>query len=357
MHALVLSVLLAAVPVSAATASASASTSVTAPAGAADPVNAMCPIGKEPIVASAGTVDYKGRTIGLCCPGCGKAFLAWDEARKDAFVALAVEGREPGHAAGAAPADDAPKPAARPAGDVPSYPYTLPDCPIGGPLGSMGEPVVRVYDGREVRFCCAGCIGAFEADMDAQWKAIDAKIVEQQRLHYPLDRCVVTDRPLGADAVNHVHMNRLVRLADRDAVATFREDPARWLAELDRRIVEAQLADYPLEDCPVGGKLGAMGEPVNVVVMNRLVRLCCEGCRKDLLANPLEHMKTLDAAYADARRDAYPVDTCVVGGSRLGSMGEPVEVVAGTTLVRLCCKGCLPRLRAEPTKYLAKLRR
>lgn len=57
---------------------------------AAEPVNAMCPIGKEPIVSSAGTVEYKGKTIGLCCPGCGEAFLAWDEARKDEFVALAV---------------------------------------------------------------------------------------------------------------------------------------------------------------------------------------------------------------------------------------------------------------------------
>ena len=64
---------------------------------AAEPVNAMCPIGKEPIVPSAGTVQYKGKTIGMCCPGCGKQFLAWDEARKDEFVALAVAGRGAAH--------------------------------------------------------------------------------------------------------------------------------------------------------------------------------------------------------------------------------------------------------------------
>jgi hypothetical protein len=51
------------------------------------PINANCPIGKEPIVPSAGTIEYEGKTIGLCCPGCGKAFLAWDENRRDAFVA------------------------------------------------------------------------------------------------------------------------------------------------------------------------------------------------------------------------------------------------------------------------------
>lgn len=56
----------------------------------------MCPIGKEPIVPSAGTVEYKGKTIGICCPGCGKAFLAWDEQRRDEFVRLTMLDHEPG---------------------------------------------------------------------------------------------------------------------------------------------------------------------------------------------------------------------------------------------------------------------
>jgi len=30
--------------------------------------------------------EPKGKTIGLCCPGCGKQFLAWSEGRKDEFV-------------------------------------------------------------------------------------------------------------------------------------------------------------------------------------------------------------------------------------------------------------------------------
>ena len=50
---------------------------------ASDAVNAMCPIGKEPIVPSAGTIEYDGHTIGLCCPGCGKAFLLYEFTRAD----------------------------------------------------------------------------------------------------------------------------------------------------------------------------------------------------------------------------------------------------------------------------------
>jgi hypothetical protein len=311
----------------------------------------MCPVGKEPVVPSAGTIEYKGNAIGVCCPGCGKQFLAWDEARKDEFVALAVAHREPGRD----DTEQAAEPAAGQGSAGPTYPYTLPDCPIGGPLDSMGDPVVKVYDNREVRFCCAGCLGEFESDQAKYWGEIDEKIVEQQLMHYPIDSCIVTGEKLGDDAVNHVHNNRLVRLANPKAAAAFKTDPEKHLGALDKKIVEMQLADYPMDTCPVGGPLGSMGEPVNFIYMNRLVRLCCGGCEKSLVNEPAKYLAKLDAAYADAQREAYPLDTCIVAGGKLGSMGEPVEVVAGTQLVRFCCKGCLPKFKADPQKYLAKL--
>jgi YHS domain-containing protein len=311
----------------------------------------MCPIGKEPIVPSAGTVQYKGKQIGMCCPGCGEQFLAWDDARKDEFVVLSVAHREPGR-------DDTDVKAA-PAGDAgvagPTYPYTLPDCPIGGPLGSMGDPIVKVYDNREVRFCCAGCIAKFESNKAEYWGEIDTKIVEQQLMHYPIDTGIVTGEKLGADAINHVHNNRLVRLANAEAVAEFKADPARHLAALDKKIIEAQLPGYPMDSCPVGGALGSMGEPVNFISMNRLVRLCCGGCEKSLANESAKYMAKLDKAYADAQREAYPIDTCIVAGGKLGSMGEPVEIVAGTQLIRFCCAGCLTKFKADPQKYLSNM--
>jgi YHS domain-containing protein len=314
-----------------------------------EPVNAMCPIGKEPIVASAGTVEYDGHTIGLCCPGCGKQFLAWDEQRKDEFVRASLEGEH-------RQAQSKKSSAHAGAADGPSYPYTLDTCPVSGEkLGSMGDPVVREYDGREVRFCCAGCIDAFESDKAKHWSEIDERTADQQRMHYPLDNCIVTGEKLGDDAVDHVHNNRLVRLADADAAEAFAEHPEKYLAALDERIVELQLEDYPMEKCPVGGPLGSMGEPVNFIYMNRLVRFCCGGCENSLVSEPDTYMGKLDQAYADAQREDYPLQTCPVRGAKLGSMGEPVEVVAGTQLVRFCCKGCLPTFRESPDEYLTAL--
>lgn len=268
---------------------------------AAEPANAMCPIGKEPIVPSAGTVEYKGKTIGICCPGCGKQFLAWDEARKDGFVALAMAGREPGmdhadHGDNATPTAT---------GEAPSWtePYSLATCPISGQkLGSMGDPIVKQYDGREVRFCCAGCIDKFEADLDASWKKVDEAIVKDQLRYYPLETCVVSGEPLaenGEDiAVNTVYGNRLVRLCCKMCERDFRADPRKFIAKLDKAAADAQRKDYPLTTCVVaGGQLGSMGEPTEMVVAGRLMRFCCAGCEPKAKADPAKFLAEIDKAW------------------------------------------------------------
>lgn len=58
-------------------------------------------------------------------------------------------------AADSAPAGDAPKP----------KPYVLDTCIVSGDkLGDMGEAVTVVRAGREIKFCCKGCIKDFDKD-------------------------------------------------------------------------------------------------------------------------------------------------------------------------------------------------
>lgn len=57
---------------------------------------------------------------------------------------------------------------------------------------------------------------------------------------------------------------------------------------------------------------------------------------------------------------AYPLDTCVVSGDKLGEMGTPVEYVhkeegKPDRLVLLCCKGCIRDFKKSPEQYLKKL--
>jgi len=59
---------------------------------------------------------------------------------------------------------------------------------------------------------------------------------------------------------------------------------------------------------------------------------------------------TLSAAPA-----AYPLKTCLVSGNELGSMGKPINKVYNGKEVKLCCKPCIKKFEANPSKYLAKL--
>ena len=176
-------------------------------------------------------------------------------------------------------------------------PYPLSTCPVSGEeLGGMGDPVVYDHEGREIRFCCNGCVGKFKADPAKYIEKIDAEIVKQHLANYPLDTCVVTDE-----------------------------------------------------------ELGSMGDAMPVVVNNRLFALCCMGCKKKLSADPAKYFNKLDAAVIKAQTADYPLDTCVVTGEKLGSMGDPVDYVFENRLVRFCCKGCIGKFEADPLKYMAKL--
>jgi YHS domain-containing protein len=118
-----------------------------------------------------------------------------------------------------------------------------------------------------------------------------------------------------------------------------------------------QAEDYPLDTCVVSGKkLGSMGEPVDYDHDGRLVRFCCKGCINRFQAEPEKYLKKLDAAasFAKQKKD-YPLDTCPVSGEKLGSMGDPVDYVHDGRLVRFCCSGCITGFRKDPEKFLEKL--
>lgn len=51
----------------------------------------------------------------------------------------------------------------------------------------------------------------------------------------------------------------------------------------------------------------------------------------------------------------YPLDTCVVMESKLGSMGDPVVRVYKGQEVKFCCEPCVEEFEAEPEFYLKKM--
>ena len=248
---------------------------------AGEPVNEICPFTGNPVNPKV-TAQVGDDSVAFCCGGCRGGFEKWDEERKVAYVAE----------------QKATKQAAEESLAV-TTPYLLDACPITGKkLGSMGESPVEVIDGREVRFCCAGCIPKFKVDKEAKFKEIDAKMIAQQLPYYPIDTCVVSGDKLDAKgaSVDFIYGNRLFRTCCNDCKDEFLADPAKFVPELDEAIIKAQKKTYPLTTCIIGkGTLDGMGGPDYMIVGNRLVQLCCAGCRPKVLADPLGAFALIEA--------------------------------------------------------------
>jgi len=272
----------------------------------------MCPIGKEPIEEQAGQIEYKGKTIGFCCPGCSDKFMAWDESQRDEFVSMSMMHTEPGTEANPAPTETAPVRV----GD----PYPLSTCPISGEeLGGddMGDPIVKIYDGREVKFCCKMCVPKFEKDLKASFAALDAKIIESQLPYYPLTTCMVSGDTFGGldedgepmgKPINFVYNNRLIRFCCKMCKGDFKKDPEAYIAKLDAAVIAQQSEHYPLSTCPISGEDlsgDEMGEPIKKVYNGRLVEFCCKKCVAKFEKNPAPTLKKLDAAWLAMHSEAH----------------------------------------------------
>jgi hypothetical protein len=178
----------------------------------------------------------------------------------------------------------------------------------------------------------------------------NAEVINTQKPSYPLDTCPISGEKLGKDAVDTVKDGHLVRTCCPKCVAKI---DAATIKKVDDAVVAAQLKSYPMENCLCGAKLGK--ETVNHVVGTRLVRCCTPACAGMLDKDTKAGMAKLDKAYIDAQLKTYKLKTCPVSGEELGKMGEPVNYLYGTTLVRFCCPKCIAELQKDPAAILKKV--
>lgn len=183
---------------------------------------------------------------------------------------------------------------AKPVGGI--YPLTVD--PLGDPLADIEKPIILVHNDRELRFATEANAQAFQDELDKYLSQLDQSLIEQQRPLYPMDKCIVSDQPLGdmGDAVDYLYGNRLVRFCCKMCKGRFERDPDKYLAGIDAAVIEAQKADYPLNTCVVSGERleGDADEPVDYVIGDRLVRLCCKDCITDFEANPAKYLAKLE---------------------------------------------------------------
>lgn len=184
--------------------------------------------------------------------------------------------------------------------------YPLNVCPVSGKeLGKMGEAIVKVYDGREVRFCCDGCPANFEKDQAASLAKLDQALIDAQSKDYPLDKCLNSGEALGDKPVSFLLGNHLVKTCCADCQKKLEADKAASIEKYTAAVAEKLAANYPADKCPISGeKLGAMGDPVNIMIGDHLIKLCCAGCEKGVAKDPAKAVATVWSPAADAAAPA-----------------------------------------------------
>tara|TARA_R110002072_G_scaffold141664_3_gene286928 strand:- start:31563 stop:32318 length:756 start_codon:yes stop_codon:yes gene_type:complete len=225
------------------------------------------------------------------------------------LVALLLVGGVAAQHEGHGKTQDKVKAAAR-VGDA--YPFDT--CPISGKkLGAMGDPLVKTYKGREVRYCCGGCTGKFEKDLPASLAKLDAKIIKDQMALYPLKTSVVTGKALPKKSkkpTDFVFGNRLIRVGGEKEKAKFQKSPAKFLALLNQAVITEQGKGNLFSRCPVSDEPygGIMGKPIDLVVAGRLVRVCCKDCTIEVEKAPAEFIAMVDAARKERAKKGHDHD-------------------------------------------------
>jgi YHS domain-containing protein len=172
---------------------------------------------------------------------------------------------------------------------------------------------------------------------------------------YPLDTCIVSGRPLGEGQASVVVEGRTYKTCCDKCPAKIEKDPATYAAKLDAAIFAAEQANYPVDTCVISGKkLDSMGGPKAIVLGNHLVQLCCGNCTKKAQAKQQEILAMLETKALEKQRADYPSTTCPVSGHDFEPK-EAVEILHGNTLVRLCCDDCIDDFKKKPNEFVAKI--
>ncbi len=111
---------------------------------------------------------------------------------------------------------------------------------------------------------------------------------------------------------------------------------------------------YPLDTCVVSGKkLTSMGTAFAYEYKGRPLMFCCKACVHKLEEKPDEYLKKLDEAIIEKQKPEYPLKTCVVSGEALDEAA--INHVHENRLVRFCCDGCTKEFNKDPGTFLKKL--
>lgn len=174
----------------------------------------VCPVSGEKLGKDAVTVvlsgmkdrNLDGTQVRFCCPKCEAAFKA-DPAKYLPKMNEAIV-----KAAG---------------------PYPLANCVVMGDEKLEDGAKTVVYQNRVYRLCCKKCVARFEKDPAKYAKEYETAVIAAQKPGYKATTCPISGKPLGEGAVDVVVNGRLVRACCAGCVGAIKADPKAAFAKID----------------------------------------------------------------------------------------------------------------------------
>lgn len=112
---------------------------------------------------------------------------------------------------------------------------------------------------------------------------------------------------------------------------------------------------YPLAGCLTCGD--ALGDQTATLFhADRELKFCCIECVGSYTNSPETYISNLEEQIRSSQRENYPLNICIISEHELGSMGDPIEYVSGNTLVKFCCGACIEKFEQNREQMLYKLR-
>jgi YHS domain-containing protein len=104
-----------------------------------------------------------------------------------------------------------------------------------------------------------------------------------------------------------------------------------------------------------GDELGANSDVVVVEHQGRELRFCNRACAERFQGDAEGYFEKVDAAIVADQLPLYPLEKCTISEGPLDGMGEPYDMVIAGRLIRLCCGSCVDGVNSDPTAALTKL--
>ncbi len=192
--------------------------------------------------------------------------------------------------------------------------------------------------------------------------AEETKSVIVRSTLYPIDNCVVCNKPLGSQGkiVQAEYKGQQVQFCSQTCADSFSwMKKGKYLEERNKRVVADQVDLYPLKVCPLmpEWKLGDTHRRWrDVVYQGQMVRLCCAICESKFDKAPETVMAQLSQTQVNTQVPDYPLTNCVVDDQPLGSRGPIIEYLYRGQLIRLCSRDCIAPLEKDIVSFQNKIK-